>query len=415
MKKSVICLLLIAALTLGVCAAFGDVQTHWAKANIEAMAEKEVLKGYPDGTFRPDGTLTRAEFLTVCVRFALGEQEAAAGAWWAPYAAAAKAAGWELPFDATDAEMAKSIDRQETAVLLKCAVNAVTAEREPRVEYTSPVLCATIESMKDYPVMEKELKDSGWDGSGFTAVDLCVRLGLITGYPDGEFKPHRTLTRAEAATVLCRLDSARTLWEQGGRFIVFTDSLKIWQTYDGNVTTIRSAKDGQIVSEITVTDECRDEWKLGLDIVNANGKYFWGEPGFYEYDESGKITQKTDLPAIDYGYDTADGSIVFLTHDRTKRVMLSGSGVWQHAADEVARLHTDGTVETLLAADAPVELAEAEQRGVLTKVDRATGGEVWVQMTYVMGMGDWHIYRVVVKDGAGTVVPTGLFGSGYSY
>ena len=407
MKKAVVCLLLIAALTLGVCAAFPDTETHWARQSIEAMAEKEVLKGYEDGTFRPNGTLTRAEFLTMCVRYALGEQPAETSPWWQKYHAAAAAAGWELPFG-TDG-MGLPIERQEMAVLLQCTATSVAGESVAPVVRFTP-----LESMKDYAAIEQAAAEPlGW--RFYSGIDLCMRLGLITGYPDGEFKPHRTLTRAEAATVLCRLDSARPVWEQSGRFVVFTDSLKIWQTCDGDLTTIHSAKDGAVVSEITVRDECKDEWKLGFDIVNANGKYFWGEPGFYEYDEAGKITQLTDLPALDYGYDTADGSIVFLTHDKTARVMLRGSGAYAPAADSVARLHADGTVEMLLAADAPIELAEAEQRGVLTKVEKATNGDVWVQMTYVMGMGDWHIYRVVVKDGAGTVVPTGLFGAGYSY
>lgn len=413
MKKLAVVVLLVAAVTLGAFAAFPDVGTHWAKANIETMAEKEIFRGYEDGTFRPEGTLTRAEFLTMCVRYAFGEPEPAEGLWWMPYILAAKGAGWELPFAADDIEIARAINRQEMAVLLKYAAAAVTYECDEPIDQPLPVLRTELDSMKDYTIFEDELASGGW--AYYDAVETCTRLGLILGYPDGEFKPFRTLTRAEAATVLCRLDSARAVWKQGGRFVVFTDALKIWQTYDGDTTTICSTRNGAAVSEITVTDECRDEWKLGFDILNANGKYFWGEPGFYEYDESGKVTQLTNLPVIDYGFDASDGSIVFLTHDRAKRVTQRGSGIYTPAADTVARLHADGTVETLLTPDDPIALAEAEQRGTLTKVDKASNGEVWVQMTYVMGMGDWHIYRVVVKDHAGTIVPTGLAEKGYSY
>ena len=35
---------------------------------VSALAEKGIITGYPDGTFRPDGNITRAEFATVIVR-----------------------------------------------------------------------------------------------------------------------------------------------------------------------------------------------------------------------------------------------------------------------------------------------------------------------------------------------------------
>ncbi|KRE56802.1 S-layer homology domain-containing protein [Paenibacillus sp. Soil750] len=44
---------------------FKDVQGHWAKSGIASMVESATVDGYPDGTFRPDGTITRAEFSKV--------------------------------------------------------------------------------------------------------------------------------------------------------------------------------------------------------------------------------------------------------------------------------------------------------------------------------------------------------------
>jgi uncharacterized lipoprotein YddW (UPF0748 family) len=40
---------------------FSDIDNHWAKACIIALAEREIMQGYPDGTFRPDAGMTRAE------------------------------------------------------------------------------------------------------------------------------------------------------------------------------------------------------------------------------------------------------------------------------------------------------------------------------------------------------------------
>ncbi|MFB2771511.1 family 10 glycosylhydrolase [Pelatocladus sp. BLCC-F211] len=44
---------------------FSDIQNHWARAFIEALAQRQILNGYPNGTFRPDNSVTRAEFAAI--------------------------------------------------------------------------------------------------------------------------------------------------------------------------------------------------------------------------------------------------------------------------------------------------------------------------------------------------------------
>ncbi|AFZ58786.1 family 10 glycosylhydrolase [Anabaena cylindrica FACHB-243] len=44
---------------------FPDIQNHWARPFIEALAQRRILNGYPDGTFRPDNSVTRAEFAAI--------------------------------------------------------------------------------------------------------------------------------------------------------------------------------------------------------------------------------------------------------------------------------------------------------------------------------------------------------------
>ncbi|GAB4473018.1 MAG: hypothetical protein OHK0037_33210 [Elainellaceae cyanobacterium] len=44
---------------------FSDIQNHWAKAFIEALAERGIVRGFSDGTFRPEQTITRAEFASL--------------------------------------------------------------------------------------------------------------------------------------------------------------------------------------------------------------------------------------------------------------------------------------------------------------------------------------------------------------
>jgi uncharacterized lipoprotein YddW (UPF0748 family) len=44
---------------------FSDIQSHWSRPFIEALARWRILSGYPDGTCRPDNPVTRAEFAAI--------------------------------------------------------------------------------------------------------------------------------------------------------------------------------------------------------------------------------------------------------------------------------------------------------------------------------------------------------------
>jgi hypothetical protein len=50
------------AVQLAQARTFPDVQGHWAQTFIEILAERGVILGFPDGTFRPDDPVTRAQF-----------------------------------------------------------------------------------------------------------------------------------------------------------------------------------------------------------------------------------------------------------------------------------------------------------------------------------------------------------------
>ncbi|NEQ33744.1 MAG: hypothetical protein F6K04_22555 [Leptolyngbya sp. SIO4C5] len=48
---------------------FSDIAPqYWAVNYISALADRGILSGYPDGTFRPEATVTRAEFATILVQ-----------------------------------------------------------------------------------------------------------------------------------------------------------------------------------------------------------------------------------------------------------------------------------------------------------------------------------------------------------
>ncbi len=47
---------------------FSDAQNYWAKEAIYSLQNKNIIKGYPDGTFRPEKPVTRAEFAVLTCR-----------------------------------------------------------------------------------------------------------------------------------------------------------------------------------------------------------------------------------------------------------------------------------------------------------------------------------------------------------
>ena len=47
---------------------FSDVSgEHWAKEAVEALADKGIISGFGDGSFKPDNNVTREEFVKMAV------------------------------------------------------------------------------------------------------------------------------------------------------------------------------------------------------------------------------------------------------------------------------------------------------------------------------------------------------------
>ncbi len=108
--RAAVCLLVLAlCLGLWLPAAqgagmtFSDVKPgSWYYDTVTAMAQEGILKGYPDGSFRPDQTISGAEFAAVAARVGgLTESQGQTDHWAAGLLQTALDAGWydwdELP------------------------------------------------------------------------------------------------------------------------------------------------------------------------------------------------------------------------------------------------------------------------------------------------------------------------------
>ncbi len=207
--------------------AFTDIEGHWAEETIIKWKDAGLVNGYPDGTFKPDRHITRAELAKVItLAFDLTEvteydyRDIPADAWYLPYLAASAAyipsyvsadATYELMFYQQQycffpEAPALRMHAAETFSLLKMRHDGITVEiPDFDTVYTEVnALFADTQYDNTYvirpsqgaPANVKRQHNYTW---------LAHKLGVMQGYPDGYFLPFGNLTRAEVLTVLDRI------------------------------------------------------------------------------------------------------------------------------------------------------------------------------------------------------------------
>lgn len=174
--------------------AMNDIANHWARNPIVTLAGMDILGGYPDGSFRPDTNVTRAEFaamLSRAVNLSSRPQAAdrftdAAGFDWAKGAIGATVeAGLMGGLPDGTFGAARGISRAEIAVILERVVN----RGHVRVR-TAPNAVSFADNIP------------AWARAG---VQFAASTGILRGFADNTFRPERIATRAEVAAILYRL------------------------------------------------------------------------------------------------------------------------------------------------------------------------------------------------------------------
>jgi hypothetical protein len=168
-----------------------DISGHWAEKEIAQWVEEGVVNGYPDGTFRPNESITRAEFMTLINRVFGFTKEAGldfidvkAADWFYKDIAKAVGAGYISGYPDNTVKPGNRISRQEAAVALCKALELPFMESDEKVK-----------GFSDFASIP------GWSRS---YVNALVEEGLIAGYPDGSFRPTKDITRAETVAMLAK-------------------------------------------------------------------------------------------------------------------------------------------------------------------------------------------------------------------
>jgi hypothetical protein len=156
-----------------------------------------IVSGFPDGNFKPDAAVTRAEFVSMLTRaLALDAKPEAAERFrdaegWAQGAiGAAVEAGLIAGYPDGTFGGSRRINRAEMAAILQRVIgkDLVPVTRVAEAEFADA---------QAFPA---------WAASGIRAAS---RAGLVRGFPDHTFRPGNTTTRAETATMLYRLIAER--------------------------------------------------------------------------------------------------------------------------------------------------------------------------------------------------------------
>lgn len=210
-----------------------DLSGHWCRGEIEAFLSKDLVRGYPDGGFHPDATVTRAEFIRmVNSTFGFVREGTATftdvkeGDWYSADLAAAARTGWFSGMPDGSALPQATITRQEAAKLLV----SMLGEKRPGSFAMFTDGRQVADWARDY-------------------VETAGALGIIEGFPDGTYRPTRYLTRAETVKMLSNI--AQQIYSAAG--IYHTDRVERSAVVLCGVVTLRGAV---IKGNLYVSESC---------------------------------------------------------------------------------------------------------------------------------------------------------------
>ncbi|SFD65711.1 N-acetylneuraminic acid mutarotase [Paenibacillus catalpae] len=176
--------------------AFADMTGHWAEETVRDAYGCGVVHGFNDGTFRPEGHVSRAEFVTMLMN-AVIDKAAPAGSesefsddgnipvWAAQAIARAKDFGIVNGYADGSFRPNEQVRRAELVTMLAKAAGIKPLEPEKVKELFSDA--------SDIPA---------W-AAGYVAA--LQQAGILQGRGDGKFEPSGQATRAEAAVLLLRI------------------------------------------------------------------------------------------------------------------------------------------------------------------------------------------------------------------
>lgn len=246
---------------------FSDLGSHWAEAFIQGLVTRNLIRGFPDGTFKPEASITRAEYASIIASgFNLPRQigtgtgtfvDVAADFWAAGAIQQAAGMGFVSGFPDGTYRPQQSLTRVQALVSLVSGLGLTGGNTNLLLSYddratvpsyaTGSVATATgrglvvnyphpeqLEAMRNitraevsaliyqalvatrradaiaspYIVSPQVLNDSFTDIQNHWAADFIrplANLNLVTGFADGSFQPDAPINRAQYTALVVKI------------------------------------------------------------------------------------------------------------------------------------------------------------------------------------------------------------------
>ncbi|MBC8123022.1 MAG: S-layer homology domain-containing protein [Gemmatimonadaceae bacterium] len=171
---------------------FGDIQGYWAQPYVSTLADRQVIGGFPDGSFRPSAPITRAQFAAIAAKaLNLGAGSGGGGgsfndvpsSYWAARAiSAVSGSGLVTGFPDGSFRPEEKITRAQALVILSKSLRENPANTNALGKY------------EDAQAVPDWARDS---------VSKAANAGIIVNFPNtGEIEPNRLATRGEVAALM---------------------------------------------------------------------------------------------------------------------------------------------------------------------------------------------------------------------
>lgn len=207
--KKIISVLLAALMfsTVAYAHPFSDVSGHWAEEEIEYGYENGIISGYGDGLYKPNNSITRAEFIKMLVaslaenfgfdidKYETDEHWAAKYAGFAEKEGLIKVLSDEVhdgvnPGGFSAENYNYPIKRWEMAYMIgEAMANGFGFRSDRTVDYA-----------------DKAAVSEQYGEKIENAVNNCILAGMVKGDENGNFNAEKYATRAQALTIINRFD-----------------------------------------------------------------------------------------------------------------------------------------------------------------------------------------------------------------
>ncbi len=383
--------------------------SHWAASTINAYVSRGVMSGYPDGTFRPEASVTRAEFVKMVNNVfgyntpgSISFPDVSASYWGYDDIAKGVFAGYINGDENGRFNPEDPLTREEAASII-CRIKGLAPNQAPASQYADSGKIAT------------------WAAP---YVGAATQFGYMEGNGDGTFNPTKALSRAEAASVLAKAESGKTYTTPGAGYTGSSTGSNSSSGSSSNTNSNTLHRDGYTssssnrvsdytmssgesrLSDKTITGNLYLPSNLGaktvhLEDLTVEGTVYVRGGGTIDVDDCDFDKVVLDKSGVTFTANSKS-KIDDLEFWRNGRIEGGGYGDVTIADDSVSTVNIDAAVDNLvLDTDANVRLgrnADIDNFEATSNADRAKIN--FAKDAYV---GDMDLYDRVEITGSGEI------------